>query len=282
VRPAGRYAAPAAVLVLVRVLVRGAGAGGTRAAAKALPVPTAAVCNRPMRGQVMFLPLLVGAAWPARTRAASAAAAAANAAAAADGTASSSAPPAPPPWQDECAGDWASCRQNLIRAIFNASETPSRDPDFIVSNANWSMSGLPGPGHGTGVGEVQWTNNMSQLIWTMTGPFISLNTTVLYTLNTSGRAAANYNPPPYKAGSGPGIPQPGSFETSYAPQVVPHHISDTLLIYHNGHETATCTPNYDGVVDHFNQLGYGQWSAMPRAGCRNHTYLREPAQSSSR
>ena len=24
---------------------------------------------------------------------------------------------------------------------------------------------------------------------------------------------------------------------------------DTLLIYHNGHETETCTPNYDGVVD---------------------------------
>ena len=27
--------------------------------------------------------------------------------------------------------------------------------------------------------------------------------------------------------------------------------------YHNGHETATCSPNYDGVVDYFNELGYG-------------------------
>ena len=24
----------------------------------------------------------------------------------------------------------------------------------------------------------------------------------------------------------------------------------------NGHETSTCSPNYDGVVDYFNRLGY--------------------------
>jgi hypothetical protein len=54
----------------------------------------------------------------------------------------------------------------------------------------------------------------------MTGPFLTLNTTVLYSLNTSGRAPANYNPPPYNKGSGPGIPPSGStWETAFAPQV---------------------------------------------------------------
>ena len=157
----------------------------------------------------------------------------------------------------------------------------------------------------------------------MTGPFLTLNTTVWWSLNTSGRAAANYNPPPYAPGQGcvprplpsppppplvhmfntrghaprawsrpgaadqshhalacvcsPGIPPAGTtWQNSFSPIVAPHKISDTLLvrpspratsangcrsragrfgacavvgqIYHNGHETATCTPNYDGVV----------------------------------
>ena len=103
----------------------------------------------------------------------------------------------------------------------------------------------------------------------MSGPFITLNTTVLYSLNTSGRAAANYNPPPYAKGSGPGIPPAGSsFDNSFAPEVAPQKISDTLLIYHNGHETETCTPNYDGVVDHFNEIGYDVMEMMmPLIGC---------------
>ena len=43
---------------------------------------------------------------------------------------------------------------------------------------------------------------------------------------------------------------------------------DTLLIYHNGHETETCTPNYDGVVDHFNEIGYDVMEMMmPLIGC---------------
>lgn len=30
-----------------------------------------------------------------------------------------------------------------------------------------------------------------------------------------------------------------------------------MILYHNGHETDTCVPNYDGIVDYFNELGYG-------------------------
>eukprot|EP00041_Stephanoeca_diplocostata_P009687 m.151052 g.151052 ORF g.151052 m.151052 type:complete len:290 (-) comp17847_c0_seq1:205-1074(-) len=48
----------------------------------------------------------------------------------------------------------------------------------------------------------------------------------------------------------------------------PSGISDTVVLYHNGHETSTCTPNYDGVVDYFNELGYDVMELMmPLIGC---------------
>ena len=68
-------------------------------------------------------------------------------------------------------------------------------------------------------------------------------------------------------GGGPGIPLPAGRwgeAIGYAPQ----SIGDTLIIYHNGHESESCTPNYDGVVDHFNQLGYDVMELMmPLIGC---------------
>jgi hypothetical protein len=71
-------------------------------------------------------------------------------------------------------------------------------------------------------------------VWTIRSEHITLNSTILYTLNTSSRAPANYNPPPYAAGAGPGIPSPDApwgENTDYYPTT----ISDTLIIYHNGH-----------------------------------------------
>ena len=42
----------------------------------------------------------------------------------------------------------------------------------------------------------------------------------------------------------------------------------TLVLYHNGHETSTCVPNYDGVVDYFNELGFDVMEfMMPLLGC---------------
>jgi len=174
-------------------------------------------------------------------------------------------------------GKWEECRQDLVQAIFNQTTIPSRHPDYILpgggpqverSGDAYTMNGLPGPGNGTGIGDVQWENNLTALVWTMTGPFLTLNTTVLYSLNTSSRAAANYNPPPYSSSeTGPGIPMPDGRwgeAVGYAPQ----SIGDTLIMYHNGHESNSCTPNYDGVVDHFNQLGYDVMELMmPLIGC---------------
>ena len=64
-------------------------------------------------------------------------------------------------WQDNCDGDWAKCRANTIKAIFNATTTPSRDPDYTIPYPDYRMKGLPGPGAGTGVGDVEWENNLT-------------------------------------------------------------------------------------------------------------------------
>ena len=74
-------------------------------------------------------------------------------------------------WEDKCDGDWLQCRANTIKSIFNASSTPARDPDFTIPYPDYRMKGLPGPGSGTGVGNVEWENNLTALVWTMSGPF---------------------------------------------------------------------------------------------------------------
>lgn len=74
------------------------------------------------------------------------------------------------PYKDNCSGDWVACRAATIKAIFNATDTPRRDPDYIFKeDSSYTMNGLPGPANGTGVGDVSWKNNMTRLIWTMTG-----------------------------------------------------------------------------------------------------------------
>eukprot|EP00038_Savillea_parva_P019980 m.30019 g.30019 ORF g.30019 m.30019 type:complete len:486 (-) comp4656_c0_seq1:24-1481(-) len=164
--------------------------------------------------------------------------------------------------------DWAACRSDFADALYG-EKIVLRPPDFVIQDTNYSMSGLPGPGAGTGVGHVTWTNNLTRLIWTIKSEHITLNSTILYSLNTSSRAPANYNPPPYAAESGPGQPDPNApwgENTDYYPTT----ISDTLIIYHNGHETSSCTPNYDGVVDYFNELGYDVMEMMmPLIGCNS-------------
>lgn len=88
-------------------------------------------------------------------------------------------------------GEWLECRVALTRAIFNSSVVPDRLPDYVLSDDSFVMHGLPGPGTGTGVGAVSWTNNLTRLVWTMRSHFLpapgALNATVLYSLNTSSR-----------------------------------------------------------------------------------------------
>ena len=103
---------------------------------------------------------------------------------------------------------------------------------------------------------------MTTIIWTIESPFIKLNSTVFYTLNTSGSAPRNWPQ------DGPSMPDPS---------ISPKTIGDTIVIYHNGHETHSCTPNFDGVVDYFNELGYDVMELdMPLFGCNADTPYGQP------
>lgn len=180
--------------------------------------------------------------------------------------------------QGECdpSQGWLSCRRALVSAIFGAERSangtalPSRAaPDYVIDESDtYEMRGWPAPGTGTGEpGGVAWKNGLKRLVWTLDsavpGLNLSLNATVLWSFNTSGNAPANYPPPP----DTPGAPTPSSpGYASYASR------GDTLVLYHNGHETASCTPNYDGVVGWLNQLGYDAMELMmPLLGCNRAT-----------
>ena len=173
------------------------------------------------------------------------------------------------PCLGDCAGgstqaDWLACRSKFISAIFNRSTLPSRDqPDYIIPLPTYAMYGFPGPGNGVGnASGNSWKNNMTSFVWEITSPFISLNSTIYYTLNTSGTAPRNWPQ------DGPTMP-----DTPIAPST----IGDTVIIYHNGHETDSCTPNFDGVVDYFNELGYDVMEMfMPLYGCNADTPYGQP------
>jgi hypothetical protein len=194
-------------------------------------------------------------------------------------------PPAGPPIASCDGSNYTHCRQELWRYIFNTTtgELPSRDtPDFIENLTDWEMVGVPGPGQGSGVGNVRWKMGLQKLVWTIGGAgggmregMLRLNSTIWYSRNSSGSAPSNSPPvgfglPETDEVHCPDESRPG-FE-SWRGQ------SDTLVIHHNGHQPCSgghrstncsdCTPNFDTAQDWINQLGYDVMEvAMPMHGC---------------
>ena len=177
----------------------------------------------------------------------------------------------------ECdTNDLVGCRRNLISQIFNRSALPTKAaPDFAFNESDqFEMKGWPAPGSGASTGEagktIRWRNGLQRLVWTLEGQATSLklNSTVFWSFNTSGDAPANYPPPP----NAPGCPTDASPDyASFVKQ------GDTIVLYHNGHETKSCEPNYDGVVDHLNQLGYDVMELMmPLLGCNDAPQYNSP------
>jgi len=170
--------------------------------------------------------------------------------------------------------NYTQCRRELWRYVFNTTdgELPSRTrPDWVEDLADWEMKGLPGPGQGTGVGNVSWRMGLQKLTWAIGGAgggmqegMLRLNSTVWYSRNTSGAAPSNSPPAGYGLPKGdsphcPDASRPGY--DSWAGR------SDTLVIHHNGHSPCAggehprttgcsdCGPNFDTMQDWFNQLG---------------------------
>ena len=204
--------------------------------------------------------------------------------------------PALVPLPVQCDGtDLSACRKELWKYVFNTTTgaLPSKsEPDFIT-HPDWEMRGLPGPGQGTGVGNVSWKMGLQKLVWTIGAPgggmrpgMLRLNSTIWYTRNTTGDAPSNSPPVPLSGvGAGTDAPhcpdakRPGYL--SYTGKGVSGKAgSNTLVIHHNGHSPCSgsepqrtrqctdCTPNFDTTQDWLNQLGYDVMEiAMPFHGC---------------
>lgn len=159
-------------------------------------------------------------------------------------------PYAPPP-----TAPWLAVRAGLINALFGVSDgqLPSAPtPDHVLPVPGATSRGCWCSTLGNcDASSCAWASNMTQLIHTISVPVnasftLTLNSTVFWTLNTSGVAPLMYGTP-LEPGFPP-FPQP------------PTRRSDTLVVLHQGHN-APCVlpggdPDYDGSVDWLNQLGY--------------------------
>lgn len=190
---------------------------------------------------------------------------------------------APPP---SCDGsNYTQCRYQLWQTVFNTTTgvLPTRStPDYVEDWTNWTMEGVPGPGRGTGIGNVAWRVGLQKLVWTIGGAgggmregMLRLNSTVWYSRNTTGNAASNSPPVGVGVPSTDDVHCPTPDRPGYESW---RQQSDTLVIHHNGHavcsgsdrteECTDCTPNYDTTQDWLNQLGYDVFEMhMPLHGC---------------
>jgi hypothetical protein len=132
---------------------------------------------------------------------------------------------------------WAAVRAELTAAAFGSAALSTKTrPDWVFDVSDPAAFGGQTAGR---------SGNTSVLIWTIADGGLALNATVFYSLNTSGSATADYpvsfEPlgPSQNAGQAPGNGDTGQ-------TIVPRKITDTLVLYHNGHET-----HWTG--EHFNE-----------------------------
>ena len=126
---------------------------------------------------------------------------------------------------------WLAVRENLINALFGVTSgaLPSAStPDFVVPIAGATSQGCWCSTLGNcNAKSCAWETNLTQLIYTISVPVnasftLTLNSTVFWSLNSSGVAP---------------IPYGGPFEPAFPPfPQPPTRRSDTLVILHQGHE----------------------------------------------
>ena len=154
---------------------------------------------------------------------------------------------------------------------------PSAQPDRSrpASEASqFETQGLAGAGVGLPLPTLdrysllRYNLTMKTLIFRVQlGPTLVVNSTVFYTLNSTARVPLSYavqhtlfdgsvkSGPSWRGGAA----------------AAAQNISDTVVLYSHGHEGYTCVPNFDGMPDHLNRLGYDVmelFSALK--GCNAH------------
>jgi len=165
-------------------------------------------------------------------------------------------------------GRWTECRIALSRAIFNESEPPARMPTHVLPGGGPTLLSRPRNGSAYfSVPRRRWyvpadeqlpdddieRSRLCALIWTIQTGSLSLNATVLWTLNASSSHNCSH-----AAGS----------------SVNQGRGSDTLIMFHHGHEETDCIPNQHGLAHRFTSLGYDFMEFFMPPVCNTHTQAR--------
>ena len=161
------------------------------------------------------------------------------------------------PYSPPAAGDLLQVRRQLVAALFgNGGSLPSAGADAVLPVPGGATPANAGSWCSTqgncAAAAAAWSSNASQVVFSVSAPFrngsdLVLTSTAWWTLNTSGVAPSTYisafGPPAF-----PPFPAP------------PARLSDTLVIFHQGHnspcEIPGGDPDYDGTVDFLNQAGF--------------------------
>jgi len=215
------------------------------------------------------------------------------------------------------ATDWKARRGELVAHLFGGSGAlPTRHtPDFgptkvAPPQASGCLSSARGHNNASACA---WDNQMQTLGWTIgaklpakvkdqpgitnnaSGSYIVRNSTVFYTLNTSGSAPGRHGwsvemptPPIHPTGPSQNAGAPaGSVRAAAAARAAAHaaaaaraeplslslHQGPTLVIFHQGHDIPhnVCQPDNNGEIEWLNTLGYDVMGLeMPQ-------YIRIPA-----
>jgi hypothetical protein len=161
--------------------------------------------------------------------------------------------------------NYTTLRQTFIQAVFGSQGLPTTIyPDQIIP----LPSGVPtfqgcycAYVGGCNASSCSYANNMTKLVFETSIPInatfnLTTTSTVYYTLNTSGVSPINY--PPMGPPEFPSPLQPAQ------------RLSDILVLMHDGHNSpcSVCSPDFDGVGDFLNELGYDVMRFnMPGIGC---------------
>lgn len=166
--------------------------------------------------------------------------------------------------------DLAAVRANFTNTLFGRTDGKLPDtvmPDYIMPVAGNNARGCLCSYLGTcDAFTCTWSSNLTHLIFTTSVAVnasytLAVNSTVHYSLNTSGVAPVGY------PAMGPAI-MPGEDGPVYPPL----SRSRVLVLIHNGHaspcDNRSCSADWDGSADVLNQLGYDTMSLdMPGIAC---------------
>ena len=140
-------------------------------------------------------------------------------------------------------GRWLECRAALTKAIFNATLPPERAPDLILPGSDIGPAGNLSA-------DVERRTQLQALLWTIRSQSVRTNSVVFWSLNSSFAPGTRIR----RSGCKSNFTMRGAAAQQHAKRC--ERGSNTLVLYHHGHEENRCVANSDGVTGELNALGF--------------------------